>query len=531
MKSNSMKKPAMFAAVILILPLLWVPDALSQSVGSFVRTGNMTTPRAGHAATLLQDGRVLLTGGGTSSAEVYDPSTGTFSPTGSMHASRAFHTSTLLADGRVLIAGGACGCSAAEVYDPSSGTFTLTGSMISPRAFASSVLLKNGKVLVAGNDSFELYDPKSGIFSLAGGRGRLSPAFLLLDGSVFVGNDTFAQKYDPETNAFTTLLSGTHSLFSFAQAATALANGQILFAGGSSGWEVSISRAVVLDPSSGEFQKVGELGLPRDFHTTTLLRDGRVLIAGGYNGEGPDSITGTFSSVELYDPGTRIFRTIGHMMSPRDAHTATLLRDGRVLIAGGGTGNSSAELFVPDHTLGAVPALSMNSSQYCLGEPWQMRLAGATAFTGATLMGTWDGTPWSSPDWRTTGSDGSFVENQTFFDGAVGDHLLWIFAADKVSNAVSFKVSPCRVSLTVSSLFRVGAPWTLKVVSSLPDAVVTLNGVSNGTPWQILDWGRTQSDGSFVMTGVFPPGVEGQYQLQIQIGTEESNLFRFTVLP
>jgi hypothetical protein len=87
------------------------------------------------------------------------------------------------------------------------------------------------------------------------------------------------------------------------------------------------------------------------------------------------------------------------------------------------------------------------------------------------------------------------------------------------------------VGLTVNSLFRVGEPWTLKVVSSLPDAVVILNGVSNGAPWQILDWGRTQSDGSFVMTGVFPLGVEGQYQLQIQIGTEESNLFRFTVLP
>jgi hypothetical protein len=86
-----------------------------------------------------------------------------------------------------------------------------------------------------------------------------------------------------------------------------------------------------------------------------------------------------------------------------------------------------------------------------------MRVEGATAFAGVTLMGAWDGGPWSIPDWRTTGSDGTFVADGTFDDSAVGDHTLWVSAAGKASKAVSITVSTCRVSLMVDSLFLSGA--------------------------------------------------------------------------
>ena len=121
---------------------------------------------------------------------------------------------------------------------------------------------------------------------------------------------------------------------SIGETATRLADGRVLLAGGCG------TAAQVYDPKTGTFSPTGSLAQSRGGTTATLLRDGRVLFAGGGNcGPGQDGI---WASAELYDPATGTFSPTGSMAAPREQHTATLLADGRVLIAGGLSGSSPA---------------------------------------------------------------------------------------------------------------------------------------------------------------------------------------------
>jgi len=150
--------------------------------GTWNATASMASARYMHTTTLLPNGKVLVSGGSTSgngssalaAAEVYDPASGTWRVTASLALARWGHTATLLPNGKVLVSGGYTGSSrlaAAEVYDPASGTWSATASMASPRHAHTATLLPNGKVLVSGTgdsptSSPEVYDPVSGTWSL-----------------------------------------------------------------------------------------------------------------------------------------------------------------------------------------------------------------------------------------------------------------------------------------------------------------------------------------------------------------------------
>jgi hypothetical protein len=208
--------------------------------GTFSPTGSMTTSRAFHTATLLSDGRVLIIGGGRAAwtgdvldtAEIYDPKSGTFSMTGAMPETRVFHTATLLADGRVLITGGSNGSEAdiasAVLYDPKTGTFDWTGSMADGRQYHTATLLNDGRVLVAGGGadytnrqfiaSAEIYDPRTSVFTATGSMTDVRTyhaAALLTDGRVIVTGGygpqaplASAETYDPKTGTFSPAGSG-----------------------------------------------------------------------------------------------------------------------------------------------------------------------------------------------------------------------------------------------------------------------------------------------------------------------------------
>ena len=358
----------------------------AQNPGTFTATGSMNTARDEHTATLLANGKLLIAGGSKSttsnstltlaSAELYDPSAGTFSPTGNMTVARLLHSATLLADGRVLIAGGYStfpaqqSLASAELYDPSTGTFTATGSMLTAGA-GNATLLANGKVLIAHDPTLsdnpiaaEVYDPATGTF-FATGNQNTNPndtsqtAALLPNGRVIlVACCAQIQLYDPASGAFSLtnvagLLQNLAQNFDFTM--TLLTNGKFLFSGGCScegtpGDFVSASVSLY-DPSTGTAAATGTMTTSRTLHSATQLPDGTVLIAGGLKSTNSRDFNGT---TELYDPVSGTFSRSGDMITGRYDHSATLLRDGRVLIAGGlgGLGAAfgyldSAEIYTP----------------------------------------------------------------------------------------------------------------------------------------------------------------------------------------
>jgi deoxycytidylate deaminase len=353
----------------------------------------MTVGRQIHTATLLTDGRVLVAGGVAhfdvtlASAELYDPKTGTFSPTGSLTTARGFHTATRLADGRVLFAGGnphqwdfyGPFFASAELYDPQTGTFSPTGSLATARNLHTATLLLDGRVLITGgNDTFdhavasaEVYDPKTGTFSATGSMATargFHTATLLADGRVLITGggsagwtpDHFvasAEIYDPKTGTFTA--TGPMTDARALHTATLLDDGRVLMTGGFNNYNTggtSLASAELYDPKTGKFTATGPMADARTFHGAALLSDGRVLVTGGVH-TGWDYHRPFLTSAENFDPTPGKFTATGPMADGRVYHTATVVSDGRVLIAGGFDGSrvvATAELY--DSTTGMFSA-------------------------------------------------------------------------------------------------------------------------------------------------------------------------------
>ncbi|MBN2490028.1 MAG: hypothetical protein JXQ29_04180 [Planctomycetes bacterium] len=384
---------------------LYVGDVTGAATHTVV-PGRARLARALHTATVLQDGRVLIVGGGggsltapqgTQVTEVYYPWTKRFdytrTPQGSitqLGAIRVLHTATRLDDGRVLIAGGVDSqgnvLGTAEVFDPATGLFTPVGNLVTARATHTATKLPDGRVLIAGGttasfvypnvfggatSATEFFDPKTQTFQAGptmrdkhmlhaavplrvGGSdyvlvmSGINGLFLLL----FPNYTTGAEVYDVAARTFTNRLGAvTMGAMKTARAAFGAAqagSGQVLIVGGASGTvPAAIKSAEEFNPTTGVFAALPDIPTERAAPTVTTLPSGVVLVQGGALG----SLTAPQATASCYLWSGGSFQLTAALTSTRAGHAAVALGSGVVLAIGGADTNATpldtAEYYTP----------------------------------------------------------------------------------------------------------------------------------------------------------------------------------------
>jgi hypothetical protein len=250
----------------------------------------------------------------------------TWTPANPMNKARSFFMAVELLNGNVLVAGGFDGSIAnfifadAEIYNWQTGTWTPIASMNTARAASVGLRLEDGRVMVIGGAdenfnflaSAEIYDPRNNTWSLT------------------------APMNEAHFEDFTAVL---------------LPGRKVLVAGGF-GPTAALNSAEIYDEATGTWTPTGSMNVARGEFPTVVLHDGRVLAVGGCGGVCESAQDG-IAAAEIYDPATGIWTLTGSMSTARSDLAAVGLQDGRVLAAGGHTGDeelpryASAEIFDP----------------------------------------------------------------------------------------------------------------------------------------------------------------------------------------
>ncbi len=507
----------------------WAPNAI------FVPTGSMHSSRALQTATLLNNGMVLMAGGAgesgsIASAELYNPATGTFTPTGSMNTPRRLHTATLLGNGMVLVAGGYGPngvVNSAELYNPATGSFTPTGNLTAPRGAHTATLLYSGLVLIAGGvdpagvvASAELYNPATGTFTATGSLNYARESYtatLLNDETVLMaggfgvsGVVGIAERYNPTTGAFTT--TGSLNTARGEHTATLLNNWLVLIAGGASGLGgIPLQSAELYDLTTGTFTPTGDMNAARYGQVATLLNNWTVLIAGGATNSGNQNAL-SLASAELYNPATGSFSSAGNMNTARVFQTATLLTDGKVLIAGGtdfsgssccGPTLTSAELYEPATlTPPGLVSIFVTPATFRLS-PETTEQFTATGFLNGSYWEQLSSVTWSSSD-PTVAQIGNDVGNRGVAL-AVAPGTVTITATDGiVSGSATLTVA---LNVPASIAPTSGTPQTAVIATSFasPLVVTVKNGLGNGVSGVTVTFIAPQ----FGASGTFAGGTFG----------------------
>lgn len=332
------------------------PDEGAPGPASTAGSSALTFPRVVHRASALQDGRVLITGGCTlvgcegfdqgQHSDLFDPVTGLFTAGPSMSSPRAGHTATVLGDGRVLLVGGYPGegrpaLATAEVFDPATEQFQAVGSLSVGRADHTASLMPSGHVLISGGTTgtgevlatTEIFDPRTNGFepgqALSGPRSGQVAVFVDRR-LVLIGGTADAASAVDTTDV---LYQGAWSpgprlgVARVKHAAMALPDGSALVIGGATSTEgrelLSSTEVLTLDPARSRPGPALSEGQYKLDGLVSSLPDGRVVIAGGHH-------------VDVYDPATAKVSVVGGVPVPRRSFaSASTAGASTVLIAGG----------------------------------------------------------------------------------------------------------------------------------------------------------------------------------------------------
>jgi hypothetical protein len=289
---------------------------------------------------LLQSGKVLVVGGytrigspGLSTAEIYDPATGQWTAVALMHHVRTGHAAVLIEGGKVLVVGGndapPLGISpggsapahiAPEIYDPSTDTWSVMAMPVLDRpVHPTATLLRDGRVLVVGGQ-YMLNSPDE--------------------------SAERSELFSPTSDAWSSVPPETRGGARQFHSATLLATGQVLIAGGMRSLH-PIGSAVLYDPTSNAWIPVPDMTENRCGQAAQLLPTGkRVLMVGSGCGWAEQS-----AIAEEYDSGSNRWFAVASLAAPRGRIVAVVLADGRVVAFGGsmpaGNPTDVVEVFIP----------------------------------------------------------------------------------------------------------------------------------------------------------------------------------------